>query len=1532
MKKRGISLVLALIMLISMVSVPVFAEEPEGIIITPTASNCIEFSGWSGSSSLKRYDGKTTAPLGTGTAKFEVPASLEGWTVLYYWVPQYNSGYTTNINCSMTLEIIDKMEEVTVYSTQVTSGNGGVWVPIAGANFSAEDVEYVNMTGNGSGQNRLTDIMFVQSAEQAYHILPGDFSSTGGWACANYGEEIAYQDTVLSANTTTKGNAVIKSSEVEPGDYYVYVHSADFPYSTGSRKFYLKINGTDCYKAEENTDTKLRHFGTHLIGTEFENTVTNPDKVEAVFGWEKMEFPSETITVAEGESLTIEVVAASSFARFDAIVLTKDPDFDMTATAATGIALAQKFPAEVPYVENIPYPEAYTGELTMVDSTAQLSNSHTTVSFKKGSLANGNTMVQREVKTGDTVTVPFENGLGFISLFAEATTQYQSAGYYGRYYTPFYNEDGAEINMNTQNVFRAGIPEWLIPKTLEQVDANTVRMTADGTYASMIITWTLTENDLEPKVTVEATAKKDGELSFGFFNEVQEIKKGKVGYVVNPYRWQELRLPDPGVALTETNSTTDHAQMTYKMNDKGQEITLGVAVDQSSIDLTVPVEGSEYEAGRWPHDTPQINVSKKWLEDKLPDGSYAETILDYTEENADFVINITGNNGGVLPAVFAPKMSSMDSTFKAGDKYTFSYRPLSTVSTAGENRGWYDAYKHVAQDLRGVYDYRDNYYSSMTDAVFNLLDFLKDDEASGWDTNMVGHYNIEDSHWATNSNGLVYLQNYLLTDDEDLLMRRALPSMGTMLTRSSSHIHNRFSIRNQSEGPLNKELEYTQIPMGNATFEGAYLLTRGQVPVFRKIAKNRFMNTNVESAGQSLKNTTDYYWYEHANGSTDYPLTIQNANTYLENRSFISSDNIPDIESFINISYSPQFQAQLDAYELTGDTKYLEGAVEGARRFLPSLRITDMPESKDTLYVENTEQLVAQDKHSRSSAWSIADRRYRRGAIMEATGSTIFENGAHYNEYNNRGYDEDYLNVRDTAGTYPAWVTARTGLGVEQFSTCLEGRNIAMSTWAGDVLRLGYLSGDELMMDLARSSLVGRFSNYPGYYITNYTTLYGLENYPTDSFDITSLYFHHAPVFLAAVQDYLFSNAYVKSDKKVDFPSTRIQGYAWFNNRIYGHEAGKIYDEKDMWPWLKEGTITVTSKQIDWIAGRKEGRAAFVLTNAGDNDETITVTFNENLGITNGDYATIYDKAGNVTNSTISNNKLTVTVPKKGILTIAVSGSGIHLPEYAKVVFDETAQNDLGTTALGLMYAGRTYSPSYSVSSAGSYSFNYSVDTGYDVKAYALALDPNNYMGYIFVGGRSTELYDFINEEGNASVGGGDGENGIIKATLKWHFEGEDEITTVEDAEFPYEFFIPVSDRSKKIVFNVETQYKNETRTLDKEYTIAPPEVELKTDVKYTFEPVSLSILSASGSVTAPLTQGRSKYCIPYASIGNIPIDVTVPDALVGCYLSGYLKAKDITSTTDIVEKGYVLFDNVPIVDSAINTNSNNRFDFLFTI
>lgn len=1521
--KHKIIFALVCIMVISFFNVPIMnAEKYENgaYIITPTAENCIDFNGWIGASGLKRYDGVTVAPTGGGNAIFEVPESLDGWVDVYYYIPKH----TDIISCAATL-IVDKVgvKEI-VLPIQVSNTQGGFWQKAGTVYFSNDIFETINVSRGDSGASRLTDVKFVPGGLPSYIITLGDFSTTGDWQ--NLSQQGAYHERALFSNKANGENAIVRTNDLTPGEYYVYVHSLDFAYKTGSRNFSMIINGTEFKKKED------RYFGTHLVGSELENSITDSNLAIPYFDWEKVGSPKDTITVGEDGVLCIELLAKSGNARVDGLFLTTDPNLEMLSTMEQSVKTYEAFPSNLAYQEQILFPENAKGTLKNVESTAVLQNKYTNIMFKKGISSENRTVVQREIKVGDTVVVPFENGLGFLSLYAEKVNSYQRVGYYGSYDVSFTSSNGEMINRKTDNVFLAGIPEWLVPDTLEQIDENTVQMTAVGTNCNLVAIWTLEESDKEPKVEVTFTAKKDGEYSLGLFNEVNEIPKNQIAFVLNPYRWQESRYPDPGVTITETNSSTNHTQMTYKMNEFGQEISLGVAIDQSSIDITVPMEGTELETRRWPHDTITFTGTSSWTEDIQPDGSYKSFLIDYTEENADFVMNTTGANGNIQPAIFAPKMASVDSAFKAGESYTVSYRPLSIVSNQGENRGWYDCYNHVVKDIRGVYDYRDNYYSSMTDASFNILNLLKNDFMSGWSNDMLGHINVEDVYWSSNSNGLVYLQNYLLTEDEELLHKRTLPSMAAMLTRGSHHFYRDFTLRNKSEGPINKELDFTSVGMGNAGFEGAYQMTHGVMPIFRTISKKRLMSTEVESGELFLRNTTDLYWFERANGSESYSETIKNADEYLKNRAFVSASNKVDEESFLNISYTPQFQAQFDAYEITGDIKYLEGAIEGARRFLPTIRVTDMAESKDQMVVENIEQHVNEDKKYRTDALLYDGQRYRRGAEMIFKGETVNENDAVYSDYETVGYAEDAITVRDMTGAYPAWVTARTGLGVEQFYTCLEGKNIMMSTWAGDVLRLGYLSNDQVMMDLARSSIVGRFSNYPGYYYTNYTRLPGQPDYPTESFDITSLYFHHIPVFLAAVQDYLFSNAWVKSEGKVDFPNTRVQGYAWFNNRMYGHEPGTIYNETNMWPWLKEGTISVSSKQIDWIAGRKNGRVAFVLTNAGDNIENITVKLNPELGVQEGSIVTIYDKEGNISTTQVMNGIIQISIPQKGIKTIAMDGTNVKAPQYSEIEFDEKAEVTLDQSAIGLMYANNTYAPSYYANASGGYNYSYSTETGYDVKAYALSMDSQNYAAYIFVGGRSADQYSFIDETGKTIISGGDGDKGIIKTTLKWHFDDEKEINTVVDEVFPYEFLISDVPSDKKVVFTVETEFKNETKALDKEYIVAPKRVTFADEVtKENFAAIPMDVvINNLEGVSEPLTQGTVKFCIHNTEITQTAFNgynFMADDAIKGCYLSGYLKVKDVDATDNIEESGYLIFDNVEIIQSR-NNATKTRVDF----
>ena len=501
MKKRGLALLLVCFMVLSVVQIaPVAVSAEEGeIIITPTAETCFEFTGWTGSSSLKRYDGKTVAPTGGGVAKFESPASLSGWTDVYYWIPSYASGYTSGITCSATVILTDADGNEKRYKVYVDNGNGGYWSKIGCVNLSATETEIFNVT-TGSGTSRLTNVKFVPGGSPAYVVTLDDFNSTGGWKDVSY--DTAYNGRVLQSESTQNGNAVLITDKLPAGEYYVYVHSVDFAYRTGGRPFCILANGTEYKK------TKDLYFGSHLKGTDLDNSITDSNLAVPYFAWEKMGYPRDTITVGEDGVLQLELKPFTTFARMDGLLLTTDPDFEIFDTMDGAVSSCEPFPSMVPYEENIPFPENAKGALSNVTDTAVLSNDYTTISFKKGTSAASRTVVQREIKVGDVTTVPFENGVGFLSMYANSVVSYQNAGYYGSFNINMPREDGTNLQKNTSNVFYAGVSEWLVPNTLEQIDQNTVRMTADGTYMSLVADWTLTANDKEPKVTVPIPRKK----------------------------------------------------------------------------------------------------------------------------------------------------------------------------------------------------------------------------------------------------------------------------------------------------------------------------------------------------------------------------------------------------------------------------------------------------------------------------------------------------------------------------------------------------------------------------------------------------------------------------------------------------------------------------------------------------------------------------------------------------------------------------------------------------------------------------------------------------------------------------------------------------------------------------------------------------------------------------------------------------------------------------------------------------------------
>lgn len=1387
MLKRLVAVLLCLLLV--PVSTPVLAVDMNYDI---TDSNFYKTGTWN-SSGLKTQKGNSTL-YATGFG------CVAGWTLefdkvttasVYYYVPEYSR--SVELSGTITVRIGDITKELALDREDCQG-----WLPLGEYTFYPDETNEVYITSTNKAYARATGIRVEENSKyKSYLVLPEHFETLGTWMPAQLSGAYGTQ-CLQSEYVDGKYSPAVINLDVENGDYYIYVHSCDYPnFSPMTRLFYLTANGVE-YRKSEGTG-KEDYFGSASGGIPIEGE----PKAE-LWSFEKAQYPKETVTVTDGKlEIGLHNKRGTAFARFDGIVITQDPSFSPISMSHADMVCQRTNSASSRY-RNTVFPSY--GKQTLENSEIlTLKNDYVTVEFKIGqNTENGKTVVQRRTVTDGIEVNKFSDGLGFLTVYAKSAEELPQA-YPVIFRTTFTDYSGNEAKSSGNNIYTCGENSWIVPDSIEVIDKNTLLISGENDYAKLKSVWTLTETDKEPLVELEFTPKKDGAYSFGMFNQVNEWTDIQTEYVLMPFEYQEDRMPESGRLTSEALLTTPLSQATYKNN----EYTLGVAVDPSSI---------EY---RWARIT-QGGMKTDYYGN--------EVMLDDREKQSNFGMGLRGFEGGIQPSLFAPVMGSYDSNMKSGEVFSFAYRP---TATKGD---WYENYKHTVRDVIGFYDYRENYFCSMTDAAFNLYNLLLDDYYSGWDDNAKAHYNMEDSFWATNSDGLSYLQFYLLTDDKEMLEERTIPSMAYMLGRGGSHIWYRHSERDYPEGPLNR-IPYSGIgSMGNSTYGGAYLMTRGQMPVFHKIATDGLRDTYVRAGvGTKLTNPSESLWMERmSTGVLDQAIT--EAERYMKYGVYTPvSNNIED--GFVNRCVYPHYQSMIELYEETGEQKYLDAAISAGRRALPTYWCMPMPE--EGVYDVYDEKEIHKFWFTRYSRYNMYWRGNERGKI----GIIGIRGDINDPEESQRVYDValDENAIIQSSEPIPRWVASRVGLGMEGKGTYSSAQqNILLSTWAGELLRLGYLAKDELMMDFARSSVVGRCANYPGYYYREFRTYPFEADFPYRGPDTTNLYYHHIPIHLTLIQDFLFANAYVSSDGKVDFPYTRSQGYAWFNNRHFGSEPGKIYDEEGMWPWLKEGTIKVSSKQVDWIAGRKDNRCAFVFTNASYDEQNFVVDFNQELGIKDGDTAVIYDKEGNKSYAEIKNNRLELVLSGKGIVTVAVNAVNVTAPEISKVSFSKED------------YVGKTLSMEGLSASAMLEGNVYAEETGYDVNAYTIQMLPETYYAYVNAG------FVSCNE---------DAENGIDKCII-YYDNGNGEVSE-EDSVFPFEFLIP-TDSENEISFMVET-IKGNTSKMSEVMTLhaATTEIDGKVRLESYNEKDAVIINETDSEQTVTLVVAgykgeRLEYAVPF--------------------------------------------------------------------
>ena len=676
--------------------------------------------------------------------------------------------------------------------------------------------------------------------------------------------------------------------------------------------------------------------------------------------------------------------------------------------------------------------------------------------------------------------------------------------------------------------------------------------------------------------------------------------------------------------------------------------------------------------------------------------------------------------GHVQPAIYGPVPGTERAQIKAGQTLTFQFNVL---VQPGE---WYGAYRTAADEVFGLHDYRRNGRVSLSDAVMNMIDLIKDDEFGGWWERAKGWYQIESRNTVTHSTPATMLSLYRLTGDRDLYRRRVLPTLQYVLSRDSVHFtpEPRDPGRYRT-GPMGGPVRH----FGSSTFTALSRLTSGYTPAFQKIAL---------PAEDKVRPTVGYSHAELFNEwaaryrMTDDPVDLQQAidlaDTYLKENVLDPPTRPIGYTPFWLISFVPDWEGLLMMYELTGEKRFFEGAVIGARQLMAGLWTQPVfPEGQTTIFPGGRYE---------GDPWN--GRLLARGPDETRLGFPL---------------QEDSLREHQA----PAWLVSCVGLGFEQPSTLGAARNrlIYQAVWAPEFLRLARYTGDKAFETCARNATVGRWGNYPGYYVAGHMDLVQDPAYPLVGPDQSTIYYHHIVPHLSWTIDYLVAEVELLSGGQIEFPWLRENGYAFFDGKVFGYAPGRIFDENGCWLWLKRGAIVVDNVQINALTAHNEKKFLAILTNQDTRKQKTNISLSRQvLGIDPKTTESITVRSVHGTRQVrLKNETAALTFKPRELLVVEVNDVGIEVASHR-------TQATLGSGVI----------PTAVETQAGEMA----------VKAVAIAVAPGPWDAFIWCVADEEQVRNVV---------------------LETHVNGM--WTSQTDNDYPFEFNIPMAASEETLQFRI---------------------------------------------------------------------------------------------------------------------------------
>lgn len=617
---------------------------------------------------------------------------------------------------------------------------------------------------------------------------------------------------------------------------------------------------------------------------------------------------------------------------------------------------------------------------------------------------------------------------------------------------------------------------------------------------------------------------------------------------------------------------------------------------------------------------------------------------------------IQDDRNNVRPVAFAPVPGLRDAQLKAGQQLHKSF----AIGAAG---GWNEALEYVSDSVYGVRDYR-RQQLSLTETMFNIIDLIRNDDAAGWAPALKGFYDIEADPKAAptvvHAAPLAVIAAAVLLRDEELFITRALPAIEYTLSRSGFR---------WAQAGMSKKAA-TLSPYGSqfttAYFEGLHRLLGEANPWLQKVALPDGQVREASGYSVSVPKWSQELAAWRLTGRRSWlDAATQHADAFLESEVYGTKTTPLSKQPFYNTSFYANWWDLTDLYDATGNKKYLEAASAAAFHTIAGVR--SYPVVRDTLQTIHPQNIF----EGNTTLWWKGGQKYRLG-------------------FPRKPGDVQEKQVREA-------LVSPVGLGFEQPYTFFDPgklvRHVYMSSWAPHLLRLYQHQPRKIFETYARNAVIGRFTNYPGYYATGFQDVTLQPDFPYKGPDVSSIYYHHIPPHLAFTMDYLITEMQQRSGGKVNFPYVKQDGFVWFNNRIYGAGRGKVMDDGNVRLWMKRGLVTLQNPHVNYVTAISDNRFWILLNSESDGPLTFPVTLGAEVPVADKAPGAWYANA--VTGPAqigMEGRSVEVTLPPKRFAAISFPLKEKKSPGKTTVVKDGMQRVNMGP-GIGMCYAFRIRTP-----------------------------------------------------------------------------------------------------------------------------------------------------------------------------------------------------------------------------------------------